>query len=275
MTNGVIAFFLKVGGKHENEMLGLKEIYNLIIKTTYDIEIDRKTIKAGEPIVIFDRIQLANFQEIANRIEAKGGFGNSPRVSWNDTQELNLSFTQGVFSRLHFAIMGNSRLTSLNEVDAPIEEFRLELNEEREVELKKLPSANLFIYSTETGEKVEYSRNGKVVTVEGLEPYSSVDAFYDFTASAGTSISIGRELLNGYLTVQAKTRLKDDRTGKIVTGIFKIPRAKLVSDFSIRLGSEVSPGIGHFQLVASPTGSKGSQTVMDFIMLNDDIDSDM
>lgn len=256
-------------------MLGLKEIYNLIIKTTYDIEIAGKVIKAGEPIVLFDRIQMANFQEITSRVDAKGGFGNSPRVSWTDTKEMNLSFTQGVFSKLHFAIMGNSRIKRVEEVEVPGEEFARELDEELKVELKEIPCSNLHVYDSKTGSKLEYEIEDKTLKVLNANPYDEVDIYYDFIKESGTSIDIGRELLNGFITIQAKTRLKDDRTGKTVTGIFKIPRARLVSDFSIRLGSGGQPGIGHFQVAAFPTGSKGSQAVMEFIMLNDDIDSDI
>ena len=72
-----------------------------------------------------------------------------------------------------------------------------------------------------------------------------------------------------------KTRLKDDVTGKTVTGVFFAPQVKLMSDFSIRLGSgAASPAISRFTVKAFPTGSKGSEKVMDFILLDDDIDSD-
>lgn len=256
-------------------MLGLKEIYNLIIKTTYDIDIGSKKILAGEPIVIFDRIQMANFQEVKNRVEAKGGFGNTSRVSWDDTQELNLSFTQGVFSKIHFAIMGNSKIKDVESVMAPMEEFNVELDENKMISLREIPKENLFVYKSDTGKKISFTREDKKLTFAELEPYDMVNIFYDFEIDNGTIINIGRELLNGYITVQAKTRLKDDRTGNTVTGIFRIPRARLVSDFSIKLGKEAQPGIGYFQIVATPTGSKGSQTVMDFIMLNEDIDSDV
>ena len=72
----------------------------------------------------------------------------------------------------------------------------------------------------------------------------------------------------------AKTRLKDDVTGKTVTGIVHMPKVKLMSDFSIRLGNDAPPAVGHFAIVAYPTGSKGSEKVMEFISLNDDVDSD-
>jgi hypothetical protein len=39
---------------------GLKELYEVIIRTTYPIEVSGKTIEAGETIAVFDKIQIAN-----------------------------------------------------------------------------------------------------------------------------------------------------------------------------------------------------------------------
>ena len=87
-------------------------------------------------------------------------------------------------------------------------------------------------------------------------------------------IHLGRHFLNGYFQLTMKTRLKDDMTGRTVTGVFFAPQVKLMSDFSIRLGSAASPAINRFAVRAFPTGSKGSEKVMDFILLDEDVDSD-
>lgn len=256
-------------------MLGLKEIYHLIIKATYDIEVQGRKIKAGEPIVMFDRLQMANFQELTRRVDARGGIGNISRITWESTEEVRLLFTQGVFSRLHFAIMGNSNLKKISTFEAPKEEVKIELNEFGRVDLAQLPLTTPYVYNSRTGEPLTCQMIGQTLFCDGVDPYTEVDAFYDFETSGATVLEVGKRLLNGYVSLQAKTRLKDDRSGKVVTGIFKIPKAKLVSDFSIRLGANIPPGIGNFSVSAIPTGSKGSEKVMDFIILNDDIDSDI
>ena len=76
------------------------------------------------------------------------------------------------------------------------------------------------------------------------------------------------------MELRGKTRLKDDKTGQTITGIISIPKLKLMSDLSIRLGRDVPPVAGNFNTVAFPIGSKGNEKVMDFILLEDDIDSD-
>jgi hypothetical protein len=262
----------------DNEMLGLREIYNCVIKATYDTEVNGKFIAAGEPIVVLDAIQMADFQEMKTRTEARGGYNNQGRVMWENTKEVQVNFTQGVFSRLHFALLGNSEINTVDIIEAPKEEFRLEVNEDLQVELQQIPSGNLYIYDSETGLPIiSFTQTDNVLTFTDVEPFTFIDVFYDFIVDRqeSTIITVGRQLFGGYLTLTAKTRLKDDMTGKTVTGIFRIPRFKLVSDFSIRLGNDVPPSIGNFRVSAIPTGSKGSETVMDFIVLKDDIDSDM
>lgn len=260
-----------------DQTFGLKEIYSCILKSTYDIEIDGNLIVAGEPIVTFDKIQMASFQEVKKRVDARGGYGNPALVSWESTQEVAIPFTQGVLSRLHFALTGNSNIETQLNVEAPKEEYNVEVEEDLTIKLREVPSNNLYVYNRKDGKKVDFTQDGNLITFSDaeIEPYDSVDIYYDFITEKATIINIGRRLLNGYLTMQAKTRLKDDRTGKTVTGVIKIPKAKLVSDFSIRLGEDVPPNIGRFQISAFPVGSKGSQRVMDFIVLENDIDSDI
>jgi hypothetical protein len=87
--------------------------------------------------------------------------------------------------------------------------------------------------------------------------------------------TIGRELISGFISLEGKTRVKDDITGQTKTGIIKIPKLKLMSDLSIRLGKDATPTVGRLSAVAVPDGRKGNKKVMEILFLNDDIDSDM
>ena len=88
-------------------------------------------------------------------------------------------------------------------------------------------------------------------------------------------MTIGRPLVAGYLSLTGKMRVKDDTTGKVVTGIIKIPKLRLMSDLSMRVGSDAIPQVGRLDAVAVPEGVRGQSKVMEFILLNDDIDADM
>ena len=88
-------------------------------------------------------------------------------------------------------------------------------------------------------------------------------------------LTVGNPLTNGYLSLEGKTRVKDDITGQVKTGIIKIPKLKLLSNLSMRLGNDAIPQVGHLEAIAVPTGPKGQKMVMELIFLEDDIDSDM
>ena len=51
-------------------------------------------------------------------------------------------------------------------------------------------------------------------------------------------------MFNGFLELEGKTRVKDDTSGLITTGIIKIPKLKLMSGLSIRLGAQANPVVG-------------------------------
>ena len=85
---------------------------------------------------------------------------------------------------------------------------------------------------------------------------------------------IGQELVKGYLSLEARTRVKDDITGHTKTGIIKIPQLKLMSDLSMRLGENATPLMGSFKAIGYPVGSRGDTKVMEILFLEDDIDSD-
>jgi hypothetical protein len=87
-------------------------------------------------------------------------------------------------------------------------------------------------------------------------------------------MKIGQKLIGGFLLLEGKTRVKDDITGKTRTAILRIPRLKLVSDLSMRLGREAGPFLANFAAVGYP-GLGKDKTVMEMLFLNDDIDAEM
>ena len=256
---------------------GLKELYQVLIKTTYPIEMNGRKIETGEVIAAFDKIQLANFQEIKSIASARGGAGNAGLVWWEETKEIKLNFTQGVFSKEQFSLMTNSKLSSLKsgeEVVIPVREI-VESNENGIIELKQSARSDIFIYNEQTGEKIiDWTKDGNSINI-GI-PFTSVivDYSYSYTDSAQV-LTIGQQFTNGFLSLTAKTRVKDETTGQVKTGIINIPKLKLMSDLSMRLGSDAIPLVGRMDAVAIPVGNRGQKRAMEIIFLGDDIDSDM
>lgn len=260
-----------------NELYGIKELESVVLKSTYPIEIGNRKIEEGEIILAFDKIQIGGFQELKDRVSAQGGFDNREWVTWETTKELPLSFTQGVFSLDHLALLSNSRLITEEEQKNTIlitERESLESDENCKIELKQVPVGKIFVYDKMTGEKLGYELSGREITI--YEPYHDVQIHYQWGyEGGGRRLRVGQRLINGYLKLEAKTRLKEDTNGHTVTGIIEIPKLKLMSDLSIRLGRNADPATVAFNAVGVPVGVRGKSYVCNFIALNDDIDSDM
>lgn len=258
-----------------DSLLGMKELYDVVLKTTYPIEAGGKTIESGEVVARFDNILIANFQEIKDRVAARGGFDNRARVFWEETEEVKINFSQGVFSKMQLALLANAKLLESTQEKPVVVSKRetISTDENGNFTLSKEPLGKVFAYDSCTGKKVNFTFENNIYnTTEANEVI--VDYEYSYTDGA-TNMVIGQRLVPGFLTLEGKTRLKDDTTGQVVTGIIKIPKLKLMSDLSIRLGREAIPVVANFSVAGFPTGSKGNKKVMEFIVLNSDIDADI
>lgn len=263
----------------EGNEFGLKELYELTLKATYPIEMAGRKFEPGEVIARFDKIQIANFKEIVSRVSANGGFDNRAHVIWEDPKEIQLNFTQGIFSARQFALLCNSRLVyqePQENILVPIH-FKGESDEKGHIILGKEKVTNVFVYDAKTYERIVPTQidleKGELVIEQA---FRDVEIDFDYNYQNGaTSCYLGRKLIEGYLQLEGKSRVKDDITGKTRTAILRIPRLKLVSDLSMRLGREAAPVLANFNAIGLPVGGKGSKKIMELLFLNDDIDADM
>ena len=257
--------------------LNFKELYEVSLKSTLPIEVSGTKIEAGETIASFDRIQIANFQEIKSVASANGGWDNRAHIFWETTKEVKINFSQGIFSKIQLALMTNAQLiNNEGEQIIPInkrEEF--ESDEHGKVVVGRTLREPVFVYDKATGKKI----TGWTSTADSIllnEAYKSVIVDYWYEYDNGCQImTVGRPLTQGYLSLVGKMRVKDDITGKVRTGIIKIPKLRLMSDLSMRVGSDAIPQVGRLDAVAVPEGGRGQSKVMEIIFLNDDIDADM
>lgn len=256
---------------------GFKELYEVVIRTTYPIEVSGKTLEAGEAVAVFDKVQVANFQEVKQSVQARGGWDNRGLVFWDTTREVRLVLTQGIFSKEQFALMTAANLIKSSEDQILTLSTRVqkESDENGIIELDNAALSPIFIYKISTGEKVAYT----VIDETHLQieaPYVDciIDYAYQYTNPHQTLV-VGQALISGFLTLEGKTRVKDDITGQTHTGIIYIPRLKLMSDLSMRLGENAQPIVGRLDATALPTGDRKNTEVMRVIFLEDDIDSDM
>ena len=256
---------------------GFKELYEVSLKATSIIEVGDTKIEVGETVASFDKVQLANFQEIKDSVSARGGYGNSALIYWDATKELRLSFTQGVFSKTQFALMTNSKLVQSEgqEIITINTRNEYESDEKGRIFTGRVLREPIFVYDKETGKKLtDWTFLDQTIYLSEQYKEVIVDYCYDYY-NGFTKIIAGRPLTTGYLSLTGKMRVKDDITGKVITGIIKIPKLRLMSDLSIRVGSDAVPQVGRLDAVAVPEGGRGKQKIMEIIFLNDDIDADM
>lgn len=260
-------------------LFSFKELYQVVLKATYPMKINGREIEIGEIITEFDKIQLSNFNEIKSRVQSTGGFDNRSLVTWESTKEVELNFSQGVFSKLQFGLLSNSQLLEYKEdVDYIPITVRLErISDENgliDLDETKPYFQNLFVYDKKTGEKykdVEIVSNTQI-NIKQDSKEVIVDYQYKFINGA-TNIIIGRSLIEGFVSFEGKTKIKDDITGETRTGIIQIPKLKLVSDLSMRLGQDANPIVANFKAVGYPIGTKANKKVMEIFFLNEEIDS--
>ena len=76
------------------------------------------------------------------------------------------------------------------------------------------------------------------------------------------------------MTLEGRTRIKDDVTGKTHTAIIYIPKLKITSDFNLTLGMNAQPVVGKFTATALATGDRKKSKALEIYYLEDDIDKD-
>lgn len=258
------------------EQGSFKDFESVRLKATYEMDIGNKHFRPGETILFFEKIQIAGLQELHSRIAARGGFDNRAHVWWDTTKEIQLSFSRGVFTPQQFALMTNARMceTAPNYgIPVTMREV-LESDENGQITCKYTPAHNTYVYNASTGDSISFTQTGNVLTID--TPYLNVIIDYEFDYTNDTKIVlIGQRLINGYVSLEGWTRVKDDTTGQVVTGLIKIPHLKLMSDLSIRLGTQASPIVANFQAIGVPVGSRGNSYVSEWYYLSDDLTSDL
>lgn len=253
-----------------------KVLENVHLKATYDIEANGVQFKTGETIAVFDRIQISNFNQIKEYVAARGGLDNRGHVFWEATRAIQFSFSQGVFSKTQFGLLTNSKVIRMDE-EYPLlitYDDELESDEIGILRPTKTPVDQIFIYDKNSGARLNYEKSGEHYKID--QTYKDVIMRYRYNYINGATVAkIGQQFTQGFLELEGKTRVKDDTSGLITTGIIKIPKLKLMSGLSMRLGAQANPVVGNFNAEGVPVGSGRESYVMEMYFLDEDIDSDM
>jgi hypothetical protein len=172
---------------------------------------------------------------------------------------VRVNLVQGVFSKLQFSLMTNSELITNNGKDMVMLSTRKEYesDEKGAIWTGRVLREPIFIYDKQTGQKItDWTYNAQTIYINQQFKEVIVDYWYEYYNGC-TKFTVGQPLTYGYLSLTGKMRVKDDTTGKVVTGIIRIPKLRLMSDLSIRMGSDAIPQVGRLDAVAVPEGVRG------------------
>ena len=276
---------------------GIKELYSVTLKPTLDMKINGIYFRKNEPIITFDKIQVAYLNENKRRWYAHGGYGDRILVTWENTTSIGMRFSEGVISKTGLSMLSNSKLLTHQQDD-----ILIPYNET--IEKSELENGDLAQDHSVWRIEVKYPihgdkentfirRNGVRVPDECFDiddndphiiyismKYMTEDdgiyeVYYDYEyTNEYDNLSIGERAVKGFLCLTGRTRLKDDQTGKESTALIEIPKLKLTSDLTMRLGSAVTPYIYDFSIMGYPVGDRGHEYVCRYTFLNEDIDAD-
>lgn len=253
---------------------GFKDFESVRIKATYNIEIGNRIIKAGETIAFFDKIQASGFDEFVKTTRARGGYANKTRVIWEEVNEMKIYFSRGIFSESQFAIMANAQLIETNDVRIYISKREeLESDQDGVISCKHIPIKNIYVYERKTGNKLDFIQNEDKLQID--TSYTEVIVDYEFIyQSKAKSVRFGDALFNNFVSIEGITRIKDDETGIVTTGLIRIPKVKITTHMNMRLGPNANPVVPSLKAIAIPVGERHSEYVCEFIILDEDIEAD-
>ena len=252
---------------------GIKELYDVNIRLNNPIEFNGKKFKTNETLLVFKTAEIANISENTSTRQAKGGYHNNPLINWEVDKSMDFAITHGVLSPVSWALLSNSKIdmpktksVSYNEILDVIEEndycyvdlkYRpnhcncvmgvqgnpcnepLPMGRRPELMLKPLPPSKdkfIFVYDEENGERIddfEIYQNRLFFK----SPYRHVYVDYTFEYEDKIKvIRVGDRLFNGFLSLSGKMSVKDEMSGEVTTAILEIPKIKLSSSLTMRLG---------------------------------------
>lgn len=254
---------------------GIKELYDVSLRCTFPMEINGKKYEENESIIKFEHIQIAPLTERKTRNYASGGIGNTRLIDWEDTQEVDFILSEGIISKVGLAILSNSLLQKNDGNSKIVIPYSETLESDQDGFITTLNKVNndntLFVYDAQTGEKLTpIEVNNNKIKIDRGYILTIVDYTFDYQQGS-SSYFIGKRLLNGYLKLDGKFRLRDDEDGHTKTGIIEIPRVKLMSDLTLRLGRDVSPYVYRFNLIGLPVGDRKEKYVCKINILEKEI----
>lgn len=255
---------------------GVKEIYDVNFRLLYPDKIFGREYDADEIILRFDKLNIGVLNEYKTRTSANGGYLNKIQVYWDNPRAVVFNLTNGVISQNALSLLTNNRLYQKTQVKVPIyEKIDVIGVEGYNLKFPILLSEPYFLYRN--GEKIAKNlytfEDNKLILDDNN--YADLEIDYYTLKENQNTLRIGQNLIGGFLKMEGKTRLKDDTDGQEKTGIIVIPKLRIMSDLSIRLGNYETPNIYNFTIEGYPTEGRTETYTCEIQFLDTDIDADI
>ena len=258
---------------------GIRELYQGIFRTLAPLTINDVHYAAGDTLLVFDNIQEIAFNENIQSYAATGGWNNRPLVRWEYTREVDCAMNVGVINKTAYGIMNayptrQSTGYAIHQIEnLPCDSGVIECRHEVD------PTRPTRVWEVQGGvaarEFLDFSIDGTTIRLEEeSESNVLVDYWYQYQDEVAT-IEVGNKDLNGYLEFTGKFYYVDEYSGVRKTGLIQIPKVRVESGFSIRLGRNANPVISILRFQAVPNGVRGDGKALEILYLDEDIDAEI
>ena len=95
-----------------DEYFGHKELYAVVLRAKTPMQFGSRYIEADEPVLYFDNVNMSLLTEQSRPVFARGGWGNMPRVIWDERSEVQFQMVEGVMSSVGMSILLSANVLS-------------------------------------------------------------------------------------------------------------------------------------------------------------------
>lgn len=298
-----------------DQRFGHKELYEVVLRAKQPMQFGKRYIEAQEPVLYFDNVNMSLLTEQNQPVFARGGFGNLPRVIWDERSEVQFQMIEGVMSAVGMSILLSADVASQQEnksLQINMKEGPLPIVDYYSVDIEgvvvKFPCVELrhkpilyperkvfiFIYERQAIQQKIYGKLMEIQDPLGQIHYRLalaldknftipaendrnyvVDYYYKYEDEA-LVYAVQKERFNGLFTLEAKFYSKDENEGQNYTNVLFMPKVRIVSNINLRLGERADPTVSTFNIIGLPeTVGEYKNLIMDITRLNTDINADI
>ena len=291
----------------QDEYFGRKELYEVVLKAKTPMQFGTRYLEAAEPVMYFEKVQMAVLSEKNSPVFARGGWSNLPHVIWEDRSEVQFSLVEGVMNTAGTGILFSAKVTTEKHEQpliVPKREGPYNLNGNSELYLEHWPVSvdkkKAFIYEynrnviqnkvygeriygrtdpfDETKEKpcIKVYEDKELTRVANPLNEYIVDYYYEYGGEA-LIYTIQKERFNGLFTLEGKYYAKDENDGMNYTNLIYMPKVRVVSDINLRLGERADPTVSTFNIIGLPETQAGDRKglIMEITHLDSNIDEEL